>query len=117
MQLFFAFLLGLALCRVYERTGRLRYAMLLHFLNNLLMVLPVFFRWEMSAVSTVECVVGALFLGAAILWAVLSKKQGENLLPAGIRDALKDWVAFVTALPMLLLTLLCVGVCFWVMFI
>ncbi len=117
LQLFFAFLLGLVLCWVYERTGRLRYVMLLHFLNNLLMVLPVFFHWEMSAVSTVECVLGALFLLMVILWAVLSKKQGEKLLPAGTRDALKDCGTFVTAFPMLLLTLLCVGVCFWVMFL
>lgn len=117
LQLFFAFLLGLVLCRVYERTGRMRYVMLLHFLNNLLMVLPVFFHWELTAVSTAECIVGALFLGAAILWAVLSKKQGEKLLPAGTRDVLKDCGTFVTALPMLLLTLLSVGVCFWVMFI
>lgn len=116
LQFFFAALMGLVLCRVYERSGKLYYAMLLHFFNNLLMVLPVFFRLDTGIVSRVEYAAAALFLGWLVLWAAKRKKRGEALLPAGTREALWQLGAFFTAVPMLLLTVLCLGICVCIMF-
>lgn len=117
LQLLFAFAMGLILCQVYERSGKLRYAMLLHLLNNLLMVLTTAFAVDAAALTIAEGAMGVLFLAWLSVRAVRAGQCGAQLLPAGTGDALRQCGSFLRAIPMLLFVLGCLAVCIWMIFV
>lgn len=109
LQFLFAFCMGLVLCHIYERTGKLRYAMLLHFINNSLTVLACLF--DPQTVMVAECVAGAAALVFGIIFIAAKKPRTD------CRGLLSKCRYFFTSIPMLLLTAACLAVCVLVIFI
>ena len=88
MQFFLAFFLGMLFARVYQRTGRIIYTMLLHGIINLTGTLPEFCALYDTDISLVwNIVVGVLAVAG---WIVLFCKRRDPLLrvaPTTVPDA------------------------------
>lgn len=103
MQLVFATGMGIVLCVVYEKTNRIGYCMIIHFINNSIMVLELAIKNGQSIGTIVENVVGVLFIGVLVLY---GKKVVSNC-----QINKKDLVDFFTSIPMLLFITGCLGMC------
>ena len=119
LQFLFAFAMGLVLCHIYERSGKLRYAMLLHFINNSIMVLANVLPVEAGIIIIIECIAGIIaFVCGAVYLVIGKRRQGWILYSNSESSGLwRKCRYFFTSVPMLLLVLLCVTICVFVMFI
>lgn len=107
----FAFGMGLLMCFVYEKTGRIIYTMLLHFLNNAISVLLPFVPEYKEFGGMVEAALGVIAL-IAVTFILLKKNNRSriiNLLRA-VRSALKakGRECFLNV-PMIIYTVFCIG--------
>lgn len=107
----FAFGMGLLMCCVYEKTGRIIYTMLLHFLNNAISVLLPFIPKYKDYGGMAEAALGIIALITVTF--ILLKKDNRtkladfsrsvwNVLKAGSREC------FLTV-PMSIYALFCIG--------
>ena len=107
----FAFGMGLLMCYVYEKTGRIAYTMLLHFLNNAISVLLPFIPEYKNYGGTIEAALGVI---ALVTVTVLLLKPSNRARLAEflhhVRSALKARAkeCFLTV-PMVIYTIFCVG--------
>ena len=71
LQFFFASFMGVVCCYIYEATGKLRYSMLLHLLNNSVLVLFSFPPLSDMANVVIQIVLGILSLIVAVVFLAL----------------------------------------------
>ena len=114
IQILFAGVMGMILCYVYEQTGKLRYGMLLHFLNNAMSVLLSDSNFYARYGAVAEAVL-ALCALAVWGWLLLRKKISfRKLLGVGSEDeahaARRDVFVCLTRIPVVIYTLFCLGV-------
>lgn len=114
IQILFAGVMGMILCYVYEQTGKLRYGMLLHFLNNAMSVLLS--DWNFYArYGTVAEAVLAICALAICGWLLQRKKISfRKLLGVDSEDeaqtARRGVFVCLTRIPVVIYTLFCLGV-------
>ena len=107
----FAFGMGLLMCYVYEKTGRIVYTMLLHFLNNAISVLLPFIPEYKEFGGTIEAALGVAALITVTV--ILLKRDNRTRIAElfrSVRSALKvkSRECFLTV-PMVIYTLFCLG--------
>ncbi len=106
VQIPFAIVLGLVACYLYEKTGRLRYSMLVHFINNavsvVLSVLPL------EVVDTMQVVMGVLFALGIIIYKSKHKSLIKKCSDRYEKGAARDVLCYFTSIPMLLLVVGCI---------
>ena len=107
----FAFGMGLLMCYVYEKTGRIICTMLLHFLNNAISVLLPFIPEYKNYGRMAEAALGIIALIAVTF--ILLKKDNRTRLINLLRSALgalkiKGRECFLTV-PMVIYTVFCIG--------
>ncbi len=111
LQFFFASFMGVVCCYIYEATGKIRYSMLLHLLNNsvlvLFSILPV--TKEVSAI--IQIALGVVSLVAAIVYLVYRKKNHSALKTDITKETKENCLYFFTSVPMIVFVLACLGVC------
>lgn len=113
LQALFAFCMGLVLCFAYEKTGKLIYSMLLHFINNSLMVLLTVLPVEAQVMKIAESAAGLVFLTAGVIY-LIKKKWAFAVDDARFGQKCRF---FFTSVPMALLVIICSAVCIAVIFI
>ena len=116
LQFFFARFMGVVCCYIYEATGKIRYSMLLHLLNNsvlvLFSILPV--TNEFSAI--IQIALGVVSLVAVIAYLVYRKKKQSALKTDITKETKKNCLYFFTSVPMIVFVLACLGVCAYMSF-
>ncbi|MGN0632926.1 MAG: lysostaphin resistance A-like protein [Oscillospiraceae bacterium] len=104
VQLVFAASMGFVLCRLYEATGKLRYGMLIHFLNNSIMVISYYLPVSETMNIMIQIVLGVIaIIGLSIF--VFRKRKAACL------ETISSCKSFFVAVPMILLTVICLGFC------
>lgn len=111
LQFFFASFMGVVCCYIYEATGKLRYSMLLHLLNNSVLVLFSFPPLSDMANVVIQIVLGILSLIVAVVFLVRRKKCYGGMKTDISKDTKKSCMYFFTSIPMLIFVLACLGVC------
>ncbi len=111
LQLIFATVLGLVCCYIYEATGKIRYSMLLHLLNNSIVVLFSALPLSSQTVVTVEMVLGVVSIVAAAVYLIRRGLKTDINPESG-----KSCLYFFTSIPMVIFTLACLGVCVYLSF-
>lgn len=107
----FAFGMGLLMCYVYEKTGRIICTMLLHFLNNAISVLLPFIPEYKNFGRMAEAALGIIAIMAVTF--ILLKKDNRIRLINLLRSAfgalkIKGRECFLTV-PMVIYTVFCIG--------
>lgn len=107
----FAFGMGLLMCYVYEKSGRIIYTMLLHFLNNAISVLLPFIPGYKEYGGMAEAALGIIAL-ITVTFILLKKDNRTKLadLSRSVWNALKAGCreCFLTV-PMSIYALFCIG--------
>ena len=107
----FAFGMGLLMCYVYEKTGRIIYTMLLHFLNNAISVLLPFIPEYKNYGGMAEAALGIIAIITITVMLLIKDNRTKlvyysrsvwNVLKAGSREC------FLTV-PMSIYALFCIG--------
>lgn len=107
----FAFGMGLLMCYVYEKTGRIIYTMLLHFLNNAISVLLPFIPEYKNYGGMAEAALGIIAIITILVMLLIKDNRTKladysrsvwNVLKAGGREC------FLTV-PMSIYALFCIG--------
>ncbi len=116
LQFFFASFMGVVCCYIYEATGKIRYSMLLHLLNNSVLVLfsILFVTDEISAI--IQIALGVVSLVAAVIYLVYRKIKHGKLTTDISKEAKKSCLYFLTSVPMIIFVLACLGVCGYMSF-
>lgn len=106
-QFFLAFFLGLLFARIYLRTGKIVYTMLLHFMINMSATLDEIgcLIWGDRFDTGFLLVVGGLALTGLVLWLVFRKRH--FLLRRCDPIPARDWNAALRCWPMTLVKILC----------
>lgn len=117
LQFLFGFVLGMVLCHVYERTGKLYHAMLLHFLNNSLVVLVNLLLVDRKTVNITECIIGAVTVIITVLYAVRMKRSHKKIITRDMAELKIKCRFFFTSVPMMIFTLLFAAICLLIIFI
>ncbi len=117
LQAIFAFALGLVLCYAYERSGRLIFPMILHFLNNSLMVVLTVIPVDSSIISMCECTAGVIALAAGLIYVLVMKLRRKKIVAVSDGEFSGKCLYFFTSIPMMILVILCFAVCIAVIFI
>ncbi|MEE1057167.1 MAG: CPBP family intramembrane glutamic endopeptidase [Acutalibacteraceae bacterium] len=111
LQFIFATIMGVVCCYIYEATGKIRYSMLLHLLNNSILVLfnilPI--TEEVSAV--IKVALGIVSLVATIAYLIYKKTKYRVLKTDISTDTKKNCLYFFTSVPMIIFVLACLGIC------
>lgn len=110
LQCAFATCLGTALCFLYERFGKLRYAILLHLLNNSLLLLLVGLPLSQQGKMLLQCVFGAVAAVGLGGWGWM-KKEAIQKRAAQLRDVYTHYRAFFLSLPVAVFCIVCLGAC------
>lgn len=116
LQFFFASFMGIVCCYIYEATGKIRYSMLLHLLNNSVLVLfsILFVTDEISAI--IQIALGVVSLVAAVIYLVYRKIKHGKLTTDISKESKKSCLYFLTSVPMIIFVLACLGVCGYMSF-
>lgn len=116
LQFFFASFMGVVCCYIYEATGKIRYSMLLHLLNNSVLVLFSILPLTNEVSAIIQIALGVVSLVAAIVYLVCRKKNHSALKTDITKEAKKNCLYFFTSVPMAIFVLLCLGVCAYMSF-
>ncbi len=111
LQLIFATFLGVVCCYIYEATGKLRYSMLLHLLNNSILVLFNVLPLSSQSIVMTEIVLGVVSLAVAAVYLV-RRGLKTDIMP----ETKKSCLYFFTSVPMVVFTLACLGICVYLSF-
>lgn len=104
IQLVFAGAMGFVLCLLYEKTGSLRYGMLIHFLNNSLMVAFLYIPVSKNIKMYIQ-----IFSGAISIFVLLGLAyRKRNIID---EDTLAVCKSFMLSIPMIILVIGCVAGC------
>lgn len=116
LQFFFASFMGVVCCYIYEATGKLRYSMLLHLLNNSVLVLFSFLPLSDMANVVIQIVLGILSLIVAAVFLARRKVRWGGLMTDIGKETKRNCLYFFTSIPMLIFVLACLGVCAYMSF-
>lgn len=116
LQFLFATAVGVILCLVYERSGRLIYPILLHLLNNAITVLQVSLPISAEIVQWFNLSLGVLSLVLIGRFISIHRQRLQNGWQA-MKAKLGPMRYFFTSVPMLLLTLALLWISIMVIFI
>lgn len=116
LQFFFASFMGVVCCYIYEATGKIRYSMLLHLLNNSVLVLFSILSITNEVSAIIQIALGVVSLVAAIVYLVYRKKNHSALKTDITKKTKKKCLYFFTSVPMAIFVLLCLGVCAYMSF-
>lgn len=116
LQFFFASFMGVVCCYIYEATGKIRYSMLLHLLNNSVLVLFSILPLTNEVSAIIQIALGVVSLVAAIVYLVYRKKNHSALKTDITKEAKKNCLYFFTSVPMTVFVLACLGVCAYMSF-
>lgn len=115
-QFFFASFMGVVCCYIYEATGKIRYSMLLHMLNNSVLVLFSILPITNEVSAIIQIALGVVSLVAAVVYLVYRKKKHSALKTDITKETKKNCLYFFTSVPMAIFVLLCIGVCAYMSF-
>lgn len=116
LQFFFASFMGVVCCYIYEATGKIRYSMLLHLLNNSVLVLFSIIPVTNEVSAIIQIGLGVVSLVAAIVYLVCRKKNHSALKTDITKEAKKNCLYFFTSVPMTIFVLACLVVCAYMSF-
>lgn len=116
LQFFFASFMGVVCCYIYEATGKIRYSMLLHLLNNSVLVLFSILPVTNEVGVIIQMALGVVSLIAAIVYLVYRKKKHGALKTNVTKETKKNCLYFFTSVPMLIFVLICLAVCAYMSF-
>lgn len=116
LQFIFATIMGVVCCYIYEATGKLRYSMLLHLLNNSILVLFNILPITGAVSAFVQIALGVMSLVAVIAYLVYRKKKHGTPKTDISVDTKKSCLYLFTSIPMLIFVLACLGVCVYMSF-
>lgn len=116
LQFFFASFMGVVCCYIYEATGKLRYSMLLHLLNNSELVLFSFLPLSDMANVVIQIVLGILSLIVAVVFLARRKVRWGGLMTDIGKETKRNCLYFFTSIPMLVFALACLAVCVYMSF-
>lgn len=116
LQFFFASFMGVVCCYIYEATGKLRYSMLLHLLNNSVLVLFSFLPLSDMANVVIQIVLGILSLIVAAVFLARRKVRWGGLMTDIGKETKRNCLYFFTSIPMLVFALACLAVCVYMSF-
>ena len=116
LQFFFASFMGVVCCYIYEATGKLRYSMLLHLLNNSVLVLFSFLPLSDMANVVIQIVLGILSLIVAVVFLARRKVRWGGLMTDIGKETKRNCLYFFTSIPMLVFALACLAVCVYMSF-
>lgn len=116
LQMVFAALMGLITCYVYEKTGKLRYPILLHLLNNSFAVIMMSLTVNETALAIINILLIIGFLAGIIYLGIKDRVENRELL-ARVRGVARPLRYFFTSIPMLLYTFITLGLSVWIIFI
>ena len=116
LQFFFASFMGVVCCYIYEATGKLRYSMLLHLLNNSVLVLFSFLPLSDMANVVIQIVLGILSLIVAVVFLARRKVRWGGLMTDIGKETKRNCLYFFTSIPMLVFVLACFAVCAYMSF-
>lgn len=108
IQIIFAFGIGLIFCKLYERTGKLIYCMLLHFINNAYSVLLGAAPLSAEIMTYIEIAIGIVGIIVLIVCICTKKFNLKRFLNYENTFWAKIGTCF-TKISVILFTLLCLG--------
>lgn len=112
LQLIFATFLGVVCCYIYEATGKLRYSMLLHLLNNSVLVLFSVLPLSGQSIAAIETAMGMVSIVVAVVYLVKRRGLKTDLAP----ETGKSCLYFFTSVPMVIFSLACLSICVYLSF-
>ena len=115
VQLLFAFGMGLLLCKLYERTGKLIYCMLVHFINNAYAVLLGAAPMSAEIMTYIEIAIGIIGFIVLIICICTKRLNLKRFLNYENTFWAKIGTCF-TKISVILFTLLCLGMCIAIVF-
>ena len=115
MQFFFATFMGVVCCYIYEATGEIRYSMLLHLLNNSVLVLFSILPISEFISVIVQFALGVISIIGAVIYLIYRKKKFDGLKTDLTKETKKNTLYFFTSVPMLIFVLICLGVCVYML--
>ena len=104
VQLAFAGSMGFMLCLLYEKTGRMRYGMLIHFLNNSLMAAFLYIPVSEDIKMYIQIFSGAISIFVLLVLAY----RKRNIMD---EDTIAVCKSFMLSIPMIILAIGCVAGC------
>lgn len=107
IQIPFAFCLGCVSCILYEKTGRIRYSMLIHFINNSIMFFVSAMPIDMKLVDYVQAFIGIACFVLNCIWIIANRMKIKNYIDYAKEETNKI-VWNITSDGMVLLTVICV---------
>ena len=116
LQFFFASFMGVVCCYIYEATGKIRYSMLLHLLNNSVLVLFSILPVTIEVSAIIQIALGVVSLVAVIVYLVYRKKKHNALKTDITMETKKNCLYFFTSIPMVIFVLACLGACVYMSF-
>lgn len=116
LQFFFASFMGVVCCYIYEATGKIRYSMILHLLNNSLLVLFSILPISDFTSVIIQVALGVISIIGAVIYLVCRKKKFGGLKTNLTKDTKKSILYFFTSVPMMIFVLICLGVCVFMSF-
>ncbi len=115
IQIIFAFGMGLLLCKLYERTGKLIYCMLVHFINNAYAVLLGAAPMSAEIMTYIEIAIGIIGFIVLIICICTKRLNLKRFLNYENTFWAKIGTCF-TKISVILFTLLCLGMCIAIVF-
>lgn len=109
LQFFFATGMGMICCYLFEKTGKMRYGMILHIINNSFAILYILLGWKQSTTSIVEGIGAVLFLVGALI--LKMKRITFNVGESMKKNEIANYRLFFLSIPMLLFVVAMLGLC------
>lgn len=116
LQFLFASFMGIVCCYIYEATGKIRYSMLLHLLNNSVLVLFCILPVSDIANLIIQFALGIISLVGIVVYLVYRKKNFGSLKVDLSKITKKYCLYFFTSIPMFIFVVICLGVCTYISF-
>lgn len=111
MQFLFATIMGVVCCYIYEATGKIRYSMVLHLLNNSILVVFSVLPLSDFGNMIIQFALGVISFVATIAYLIYRKKKHGALKTDISPNTKKCCLYFFTSIPMLVFVLTCLCVC------
>lgn len=108
IQIVFAIGLGIICCLVYEKTGQLRWAVFIHFLNNLISVICSYISFYRNYGNVIEIITGV----AGVIYFIWIWKYKEKWVEKkNIKDYnWRELACCLTRIPVFIFMVLCIGI-------
>lgn len=108
IQIIFAIGLGVMCCLVYEKTGQLRWAVLIHFLNNFMSVVCSYISFYQNYGNVIEIITGVV---GVIYFTWIWKNKERWVEKKDVKDYnWRELACCLTRIPVLIFIVLCMGI-------